>query len=216
MTEEDEETEPKKEIKQSQKEFKKGNGEEKKTVDNEERNRLDIGHEEISAEDLADMDTDIDFSVDFDDRIIGEENTDSGISDFSGEGELGELDEAEEWEDMEDLEEIEEIEELEDSEGEEVVAGEEDVDTEELPQVETEEDDRSQFRTQKIETEVIEERLDDTQEIEVGGIEIEAPRVIKAANGYFIPVTVRLPEYMVDELRLNFDLKIEIKRKKKG
>ncbi len=153
-----------------------------KTSDAEEK----IEPEEISAEDLAEMDTDINFSVDFDDRIIGEDNIDEKLS-----PDLAELDE------IDEVIEDESVEEVEDIEGEEVVEKEE-----------------NEFKTQKIESEVLEEKIE-TQELDYEEIEIEAPRVVKAENGYFVPIKIKIPENFDDELRVNLDLRIEIKRKKR-
>ncbi len=138
--------------------------------------------EEISAEDLEEMDTDVDFSVDFDDRIIGEDN---------------------EGESFEEIEEIDEV--LEDESVEEI----EEVETEQLEQMEADE-----FKTQKIDSEIMEDQIE-TQDLDLNEIEIEAPRVVKADNGYFVPVTIKIPENFDDELRINLDLRIEIKKKKR-
>ncbi len=143
--------------------------------------------EEISAADLEDMDTDIDFSVDFDDRIIGEDHPDESASPDIEE----EIEEIEEVIDDESVEEIEEV------ESEELISEEE-----------------SEFKTQKIESEIIEDQIE-TQDLDLGEIEIEAPRVVKADNGYFVPITIKVPEDMEDELRVNLDLRIEIKKKKR-
>ncbi len=138
--------------------------------------------EEISAEDLEDMDTDVDFSVDFDDKMIGEEH---------------------EEESFEEIEEIDEV--LEDESVEEI---------EEVEYAKREQIENNEFKTQKIESEIIEEQME-TQELTVSEIEVEAPRVVKADNGYFVPVTIRIPENYDDELRINLDLRIEIKKKRK-
>ncbi|BBB33421.1 hypothetical protein TTHT_1978 [Thermotomaculum hydrothermale] len=153
-----------------------------------EENEVKLEPEEISAEDLAEMDTDIDFSVDIDDRIIGEDNTEA----IESVDELDEIDEVEEVIDDESIEELE------------------DVEKEELTEIE-----ESEFNTQKIDSEVIEDRLE-TQEYDYSEIEVEAPRVVKADNGYFVPINIKIPEGMEDEVRINLDLKIEIKRKKRG
>ncbi len=137
--------------------------------------------EEISAADLEDMDTDVNFSVDFDDKIIGEDQEES----------------------FEEIEELDEV--LEDESVEEI----EEVATEEVERVE-----QSEFKTQKIDSEIIEDRIE-TQELSISEIEVDAPRVVKADNGYFVPVTIKIPEDFDDEVRINLDLRIEIKKKKR-
>ncbi len=143
--------------------------------------------EEISAVDIEDMDTDVlDVSVDFDDRLLEE---DSGVIEID-----------------EDDEESLEV-------NEEELDSLEPVDLEDSEEEKAKEDD---FETQKLDSGIIEENIETKDMKEQEGIEVEAPRVIKADNGYFVPITVKIPEDSEDEIRLNIDLKIEIKRKKRG
>ena len=143
--------------------------------------------EEISAVDIEDMDTDVlDVSVDFDDRLLEEE--DSGVI------------------------------EVEDDEEESLEVNEDELDS--LEPVDSGDDVSEQrneddFETQKLDSAVIEEKIETKDMRGEDTIEVDAPRVIKAENGYFVPITVRIPEDAEDEIRLNIDLKIEIKRKKR-
>ncbi len=142
--------------------------------------------QEISAEDLAEMDTDINISVDFEDL---EQHHDEEI-------ELESLD-SESFEEIDEVLEDESIEEISD-----------DLETVEMMQEE------SEFKTQKVDSNVVEDRVE-TKGFEDDVIEVEAPRIVKAENGFFVPIKLKIPENMKDEIRVNFDLRIEIKRKGK-
>ncbi len=174
----------------------KGSLEADKTKDSKQSKPAneEISASEISAEDLEEMDTDINFSVDFDDGVIGEGIGDE--HDFS--------DEEIEFVEDEDIEEVyDEVE----------VLSEEHSDEYDEETGKSSKYVESELQTQKIDSEIVENNIE-TKEMGTE-IEIEAPRVVKAENGYFVPITIRIPEGMEDEVRVNLDLRIEIKKKRK-
>ncbi len=172
----------------------------------DERIDESIDTQEISPADLEDMDTDINFSVDLDDRVIGEDYEDSNVESLDEADEyLGESIEELEDKNVEEMESIEEVDEILDEEG---------IETETENVEGTTEIQEDQLETQKIDSKVLEEQVE-TADLEVEEIEVEAPRVVKANNGFFVPITIVLPEGMDKDVRLNIDLRLEIKRKKR-